>query len=80
MKKLLILTILFAGFSFSTLDANAKTNNCLEKSWKFKTAQVKADTFSVDCFSIAEAAEKAAGGNNFKVFSATFDECYSQLH
>ncbi|MGO3237802.1 MAG: hypothetical protein ACTIKA_05960 [Psychroflexus halocasei] len=33
----------------------------------------------VDCYEIAEAAEEAAGGDNFKVFAATFDACYEQL-
>lgn len=45
----------------------------------FGTTQVKADDFSVDCYSIAEAAEAAAGGDNFTVFSVTFEACYKQL-
>jgi hypothetical protein len=33
----------------------------------------------VDCYTIVQAADEAAGGDNFKVFAATFDSCYGQL-
>lgn len=38
-----------------------------------------AEEASMVCWNIASAAERAAGGNNYEVFSATYDACETQM-